>query len=257
MAESGEQKSTEASIESFRIHRFDPVRRRKNILLGLLAFGVVGAALFVSGYTYSQYQADGKLRPDDNLQRRVKILNKQATELKSRTAGLEQSADVDSMAVKEMQLTLNARELEIAKLKEELSFYQSLLSPDEIKPGLSVQSLSLRQLEDTQNYTYHIVLTVMHVDKNEAKGSIEMSVNGTRGGVSQSLSLTDISARTEDTLRYEFRYFQRFEGSFTLPEEFEPLDVSILVRPDSKEREDIKVDFPWETALHEVESSLF
>ena len=137
------------------------------------------------------------------------------------------------------------KELEILKLTEELVFYRSLLAPEKASVGLEVRDFNLRVSPREGEFYYDFLLTQSSKSKRVAKGIVTFVVDGRQAGTMRRLELSDIGSGTGEALKYSFKYFQRLNGVFELPENFEPQQILIEVEPAGKTKQPLHLSFSW------------
>ena len=140
---------------------------------------------------------------------------------------------------------------EMENLKEEVTFYKSLMSPEDVPKGLNIQALELRSLSDAE-YEFELLLTQVALRRNYIGGEIRLDFIGQgpqqRGEVGGQVvkSFTELADETQYPFSFRFRYFQDIKGRFSLPEGFLP--ERILVTASRSGHEDLQVSFPWPEA---------
>jgi len=224
----------------YHIKQHDPVRK---YMIQAAVFAIVvllGWFLFQLGFRLSGFEelaAENNIR---ELQERVVFLEAENQRLSDEASYQGRSSEIEHHALTEVRTELEKREEELLSLKEELAFYRSIVSPSAMRPGLHIQSLQLEKSEAKGEYRYKLVLTLVR-GKRVAKGKVTMELNGLRNGKPEKLS---VSGKDAD-LAFSFRYFQRLEGKLTLPEGFEPEQVSVSVLPKSQKMEPVDKVFDW------------
>jgi len=125
---------------------------------------------------------------------------------------------------------------ELLELKEELAFYRGIISPKEANRGLQIQQFTLTQGSGEHSWHYKLVLTRVLKNHGMAQGVAEILVEGVsaESGKKKQLPLGSISVPPVKQLRYKFKYFQNLEGEITLPAEFSPSRVILILKPGGK-----------------------
>ena len=61
------------------------------------------------------------------------------------------------------------------------------------------------------------------------------------------IEVFDAADVTGDAIAYSFKYFQRLNGAFELPENFVPKKILVEVKPDSKSKskQPIQMSYSW------------
>lgn len=153
-------------------------------------------------------------------------------QLQQRVTTLQMSDRISRQANRELQQTLAEREEEVAGLRADVAFYERLVGSTGQRKGLSVHDVELRRDSDG-SWRYTAMLTQNLNRGAVSKGGLTLSVEGTRGGKLTRLGWADLlQAPQAPPQRFEFRYFQRLEGSLVLPQGFVPGRVIAQVQPD-------------------------
>ena len=137
--------------------------------------------------------------------------------LRSRVVALESELNVTRGA----QETLSRQALELqnenTQMKEELAFLRKLFS-DTGKPGtFTIQRLSAEKDRDDV-YRFSMLVVRGGNPSDEFSGKLSLLVNVTADGHSVTLTLPDDQPETAAALALKFKYYQRVEGTFRIPE---------------------------------------
>lgn len=153
-------------------------------------------------------------------------------QLQQRVTTLQMSDRISRQANRELQQTLAEREEEVAGLRADVAFYERLVGSTGQRKGLSVHDVELRRDSDG-SWRYTAMLTQNLNRGAVSKGGLMLSVEGTRGGKLTRLGWDDLLQQSQaPPQRFEFRYFQRLEGSLLLPQGFVPGRVIAQVKAD-------------------------
>ncbi len=139
---------------------------------------------------------------------------------------------------------------EILGLKEELVFYQGIVSPEQLALGINIQSFELKKKNNGGLYRYKLVLTKRGKSSQVVKGTIEFSVNGQQGGQSSNIPLAELKQDfVASDLKFSFRYFQVFEGDMLLAEGFDPDEIKLMIKPTTRKIKNFSESISWVQAL--------
>ena len=168
-------------------------------------------------------------------------------QLQQRVATLQMSDRISRQANRELQETLAEREEEVAGLRADVAFYERLVGSTGQRKGLSVHDVELRRDSDG-SWRYTAMLTQNLNRGAVSKGALTLSVEGTRNGKLTRLDWTDLLQDPKaPPQRFEFRYFQRLEGSLALPKGFVPGRVIAQVKADRGAT--VEQAFAWTDAI--------
>lgn len=227
------------------IKRERPLRTLLLISLGLVAVGAA-AVHFVHGER-EQYDARiAELRKDrQQLTRENRSLAKENESLRRRVAVVERSNEIDSRAYAEVDEHLRALQEELQLVKEEVSFYQGIMS-DGKQRGVRIQRFIIEPHDAAGRYKFRMVLTRSSGDDSVLTGNLSLSVDGERAGQTTRLSLNKVEALKRDRIDFKFRHFQRIEGELDMPQGFKPTSVEVVVSTiENNKSTSLRESFAW------------
>jgi len=134
---------------------------------------------------------------------------------------------------------------QIAELKEQLSFYQGIMSPADGRTGLQIQTVQTHRGIDPGQYRLRLVLVQAGRQGSRIRGKVDLTLIGERGGENVKLGL-DALGGGDDDLAYAFRYFQILERDVIVPRDVVPLQVVVTLHPSRKGEEPVSETFPWQ-----------
>jgi hypothetical protein len=209
---------------------------------------LAGWGLFHLGEIKGVADRDDFLSERDTYAEQIEELTSRNRDLLARNAQLERSSQIEHNAYLDVKSSLTKLQDELLELQKEVAFYQSIVSP-ELKEGLKVQSFQLLETGLGEQVRYSLVLTKSGKNDRYVQGNVEMKITGARQGERASLSVTEVSSEAADSMKFRFRYFQNLEGNVTLPTDFEPEEIEILVKPTSKGVDPIEIRVSWAEAF--------
>lgn len=189
-------------------------------------------------YQLGKYQGGEQLiqmeREHSALHEQIATLERERERLGERMAVLERSSQVDHQASMEVRQSLGALQEELTAAREELAFYQGIMSPGDVQPGLRVQKLQWEPGAAEGSFRYDLMLTQVKRNDRVARGVVHLSIVGDQEGKPATLELAKITQPAIEKLHFRFRYFQHFEGEIQLPASFRPRTVRIKLAPKGK-----------------------
>jgi len=229
-------------------HTIITIQRPYLWLLSLVAIvGLVMLSLWfsfeygrsIAGYDSNSSEAYiGQLQAQlDEAQAEIVESNRQATMLK-------RNSQIDDDASNQLKDTLAQSQSEVLELKKELSFYKSIVAPEQGNRSIAIQTIQLQQNE-AGGYDYKIMVSQRGRNDRFARGTIDVSIEGLKKGQPVTLKLADVSNETKKPMKFGFKYFQNFEGVMTLPEAFLPETIRVKVKPKSGKIKAIDEQFAW------------
>ncbi|NOQ89985.1 MAG: hypothetical protein GQ549_03465 [Gammaproteobacteria bacterium] len=157
---------------------------------------------------------------------------------------IESNSQIDDGASVQLKETLAQAQNETLELKKELSFYKSIVAPEQGSRSVAIQTIQLKQNE-TGGYDYKIMVSQRGRNDRFARGTIDVSIEGVKKGQPVTLKLADVSNATKKSMKFGFKYFQKFEGVMTLPAAFLPDSIRVKVKPSTGKIKSIDEQFAW------------
>ena len=209
------------------------------IWLGVFLVLVCSLSIGLFALDYLKAQTDRRhqqsLREREALEARIGELQDLNTGLHERIAVLERERKIDREVREELQETYDKSLSELARLRKRIVFYDSVMSPQEGRPGLRLHSFHLEPIEE-RVYDYELIISQVSKDYRLTKGTVDLGVEGVFDGGSKRLSWADVSDQAGSGLPYEFKYFQDFRGVLKLPEGFSPRELVVTLTPEGKSK---------------------
>ena len=157
------------------------------------------------------------------LEAETKKLRVEAVELRAKNSTLDSELAMSRGAQETQQKQWLELSGENAQLKEELAFLQKLVSDSSKQVGLQLQRLAVERDSD-EMWHYNLLVVRGGSPKDEFEGSLVLQVTlapmpgapaATRGVI---LTLPDDQPEAKPALALKFKYYQRVEGRFRVPE---------------------------------------
>lgn len=206
-------------------------RPLRTAVLGAVAVALLALAgwlLFEQG----RWRSLQERRDAATARRESRTLDRAALEenhaLKQRIAVLERSAQVDAEASAASRAHIIELQGQLASLREELSFYRSVMASREAAQGLKIHRLLLEGSDVDGVYTYTLVLTRFANDDSLAKVSAQIQVEGEQDGEPRTLDAAALDVAGGE-LQFAFRHFHKGSGRLRIPSGFEPQRLRLTV----------------------------
>lgn len=206
-------------------------------------------------FTYELGKRHGGAETEDStqlikaLETRIGSLEARSATLVENNALLRRSASIDRESHAEIKQTLAETQTQMVKLKEELTFYRTLVTPNKGEPHLTLKSVELLPATENATYDYRVMLAQIRKNDRFASGKLNLSVHGVLDGKPRTLRLTDIADVKQVPIKFKFKYFQTFEGRLELLPGFLPEVVEVSIQPTSKHLKPINQSFKWTSIL--------
>jgi|GEM_PF-784725 len=187
--------------------------RPSNVYLCLLVF----VAFALGGLSYNLWPEQNMSVVDNNTEHTdtlVKQLKNQALVIASNNLELTLEREVND----KMQQLFSEQHQKQRELERELSFYRSIMAPENNADGVSINGLELIPTLLPRQYRLKLILTQLKKRKQSLKGKAEIKLVGAQNGEAVEL---DVAKLANLKLNFQFRYFQILDTEFILPEGFE------------------------------------
>lgn len=212
---------------AFVIREHRPGRWRMIVLALLVAWVLSGLLIYQYGWQQANTGYARVVEEREVLEaERVKLI-KVNRDMQVQMSVLSRSAQVDREAKVDIARSMKMFQDETAELREEVSFYKGIISPEAGKTGLTVYEFSVRLTEDSL-YHYKLILTQAGKNDRLVRGGVKVTFEGVMNNAEKTLQLSDIRvSQKPGKLAYAFRYFQELGGSFRFPEGYHPRRVIV------------------------------
>ena len=237
-----------------RVHRGFQVRQHKpwKVWLGVALLMGLMAMVFYLGKNYQSYQLEHLMLERETLVSRIEELETRNHNLVQKNAHLEGGSKIERDAYELANQELARLQQELLAQKEELVFYQGIVSPKDAALGVNLQSFEVRKKNSQNHYSVKMILTKSGKSTKKIAGGANVVIRGEDGGSVSELKLTDLALENSKIgTKFAFRYFQVFEGDIALPEGFEPFEVEIGIKPTTKKVKSFSETISWTRVLSE------
>ncbi|VAW52489.1 hypothetical protein MNBD_GAMMA06-1232 [hydrothermal vent metagenome] len=180
----------------------------------------------------------------DQLQGQLDEAQAEILENSRQATMLKRNSRIDDDASVQLKETLAQAQNETLELKKELSFYKSIVAPEQGNRSVAIQTIQLKQNE-AGAYDYKIMISQRGRNDRFARGIIEVSIDGTNNRQPMTLKLAEVSNATKKPMKFGFKYFQKFEGVMNLPASFQPDSLRVKVKPSTGKIKSIDELFAW------------
>lgn len=236
------------------LHRGFQVRQHKpwKVWAGVILLVALMAMFFYLGKGYQAYQLDHLELEREVLVSRIDELETRNHNLVQKNAQLEGGSKIERDAYELANQELARLQQELLAQKEELVFYQGIVSPKDAALGVNLQSFEVRKKNNQNQYSYKMILTKNGKSTKKIQGDASVVVRGENDGNVRELKLSDLELeKSGKATKFAFRYFQVFEGNIALPDGFEPFEVEIGIRPTTKKVKSFSETISWTSVLSE------
>jgi hypothetical protein len=199
-----------------------------------LAMGVAGAIAWVivdNSYRITGFNREEAKAQIDALTAENHKLKQSYDATKSALNDKESQLKVETAAAAELTKTLTQLQDENASLKEDLGFLRNVMSSGSVPEGLAIQNLKVEADALPNEFRYRLLLTQGGQRRQDFKGKIQVIARVQLAG---STTQTVLSFPEEADLKgpaggIEFRFYQKIDGRFRIPEGAQLKNVQVRV----------------------------
>ncbi|HTT11120.1 MAG TPA: DUF6776 family protein [Burkholderiaceae bacterium] len=199
-------------------------------LFFLIAGGIATAA-GVAIYEYGKMFAGPGRREltleNQTLQDQLRDIKAERDRFQAVATTYESQMKVEHAAQRQLAEQVSSLEAETAKLREDLSFFESLLPAPSDAKGVLIRSFRLQPEGEPNQMRYRLLVQQSGKPDRDFNGEVELQVSFTQNGQPFTMQVPD-PATPRDAIELSFRHYQRIEGTFMLPEG--AVARSVLVR---------------------------
>jgi|TARA_B110000116_G_C16777983_1_gene556784 hypothetical protein len=182
----------------------------------------------------------------DNLRVDLADIMRSSGAYRQQLTDLELGSEIDRQANEDVRVKVIDLKAQVAGLEEEISFYKALMSPSGNKRGLTIGSVNIVASNTPRRYQYKLVLQQLATQHQLLKGYLNVHIVGRQAGQLVTLPMKDLNDElTDENIKLNFKYFQKFSGEMLLPEGFEPMSIALLAKSTGKNAVTVEEQFDW------------
>ena len=151
------------------------------------------------------------------LNHRIKQLSVERDRLTSQVSAAESEINIERAGQKPMRDQIKGLEAENIKLKEDLSFFESLLPANTGAKGIGIQRLVLESAASNQ-VRYRMLVMQGGSGKQEFVGDLQLIATVLLDGKNVMMTFPKDKTTESDKYRIRFKHYQRLEGVLSLPD---------------------------------------
>jgi hypothetical protein len=158
----------------------------------------------------------------------------------------DRQLQIEKAAQGELARTVAQLQEENAALKEDLGFLRKLMSSGGATPeGVGVSDLKVERDGRPNEFRYRMLLTQGGQRKQDFKGRVQVVARVAQGPATSSLVFPDPAAG-DAVGSFEFRFYQKVEGRFVIPDgaTLKSVDIRILAVPGGQVKLSRTVNMP-------------
>jgi hypothetical protein len=143
----------------------------------------------------------------------------------------DRQLQIEKAAQGELARTVTQLQDENASLKEDLGFLRNIMSSG-APEGIAMSNLKVERDTKPNEYRYRMLLTQGGQRKQDFKGKVQIVARVSKDGATTTLTIPD-TPPADSAGAFEFRFYQKVEGRFTIPDgaSLKAVDVRVLALP--------------------------
>ena len=194
----------------------------------------------ITGFSRDEAKAEIAKLADDNAQ-----LKREYALTKSLLNERESQLKVEKASQAEFTRNLSQLQEENAGLKEDLGFLRNIMSTGSVPEGLAIANMKVEADALPSEYRYRLLLTQGGQRKQDFKGKVQVIVRVQTGTQQTALSFPSDSELRLPGGELEFRYYQKIDGRFKIPEgsQLKSVQLRVLGLPGYDVRSQRSVNF--------------
>lgn len=185
-----------------------------------------------------------------NLLRVVADLEKENKRLYLDIARMRKSGDAEKKIRVDNHLALVDSEKKISQLQGELEFYRAIVRSSKVDKGPRVKGVKIKQLRGESRFEYKIVLTYINKQHKFAEGRLKFELLGVSNGNKIVYSHEELAESGRKNMKFKFKHFHLFEGTFKLPEKITPLQIEVSLSDNRGRAVGEKNVYDWLTVVN-------
>ncbi|HEU0200398.1 MAG TPA: DUF6776 family protein [Burkholderiaceae bacterium] len=184
---------------------------------------VFAAAAGVGIYEYGR-QFGGPDRRElvlevDRLQSQLRETKSERDRAQAVAAAYESQMKIERATQDQLLQQVAMLENEAAKLREDLSFFESLLPTPAGAKGVVVRSFRVQQDGEPNQLRYRLLVQQSGKADRDFVGAVQLQIHFLQGGRPYTMDVPEPAPGQDAAgIDLSFRHYQRVEGTFTLPE---------------------------------------
>ncbi len=227
------------------VHRRSLARR---ILVGLATtlIGLFGVyVVYELGRYDAGYDRQAVAQQRTELEVKIEHLEEENRGLRTKLAELDTIRLGRANEQAEVARALGDLQAQVAKQSQELAFYRGVVAQGVANLGVKIEDLRITAAPQPNVYVAHMALVRSGRAETVAAGTLLLSVDGELAGGDKTLDLAALTGGRQQSLRYDFRYFQDFDQELTLPAGFKAAHLVVEVHSNRKDVTPLSQTFLW------------
>lgn len=188
------------------------------VSFGALVVGV-GWMTYEYGMELAGFRQSEATRELARLRGEVRERDGKLAQLQSSVAAADRQLQIERATFGELERQVKSLSAENAALREDLAFFQSLMSAESKSAALTVNRFQVRREAASGEYRYRLLLVQTGQRVSEFKGKLQFVLNLEQGNRRIVVMLPPENETKVKDYEVSFKFFQRVEGTFKVSPE--------------------------------------
>jgi cell division protein FtsL len=190
------------------------------VFFWLAAAAAAGVAIYEYGRTFRGPDRRELIAKVETLESKLRESDAELRRLVATNTAFESQLKVERAAQEQLVKQAQQAEAEAIRLREDLSFFESLLPTKGNATGIQIRSFRAQADVEPDTLRYRLLIQQAGKPERDFVGQVQMQIMATRDGKSVSIDVPESgdSAELRRSLELSFRHYQRVEGVLRLPD---------------------------------------
>jgi hypothetical protein len=198
----------------------------------MAAVGAVVWWLVQNSYRITGFDLDEVKQQITTLTEENRVMKRDLETARTTAAERNRQLQIEKAAQGELARSVAQLQDENAALKEDLGFLRNIMSSGATPEGLGLSNLKIERDGKATEFRYRMLLTQGGQRKQDFKGKVQVVAHVAKDGNMSTVTFPDPAAG-ESAGSFEFRFYQKIEGRFVIPDgtTLKSADVRVLALP--------------------------
>ena len=229
---------SDTKIPQLRVVEYRPWRRP----LVVVVSAILSVICLLLGYALGENKVFAERTSSVILTEDLIVANERIVSLEARLVDAELTAGVKQSASDQVREDMSALHQRIEQLEEEVTFYKSLMAPNDLAQGLQISELEITPLAEA--FHFELLLTQKALRRRFINGTVSLALKGVDDSGNEVVKpFTELTENSKYPLKFKFRFFQDLTGEFTLPQDLDVREVVVIAKQNGKDP--LTATFAW------------
>lgn len=193
---------------------------------------VLSISIALAGWLYDVgHQFSGTRDRDheqlvSSLKDRIDKYRQEILELRAKASSSESSLQVERTAQQQLMHQVRTLEQENTRLKEDLAFFENFSYKDAREPGFTINGFKIEAGDLPGHYRFRLMVAIQGGKKEQTfRGNLQLVIKLRDGNKDAMMIWPAANDPQRGRFNLNFRYFQRVDGGFQVPQGARPATI--------------------------------